>query len=92
MSAIKVHRLDEGGWLVRGAKSVSRARVEILRAHWQDYDGTAREVLTDLRRMHGRVGLFRIQPCICGGDHRWDVFPADTPGRGAFPGVGLWSW
>jgi hypothetical protein len=89
-AALFVDSLDEG-FYVKGTTDVAQARAVL--AVWlyrEGYAGTAEEGFDMAARMHPEAGLHRKNPCNCGYDHRWDLWPTNKPGHGAFPSVVFW--
>lgn len=98
MTAVRVDVIDEGGYLVRGTPDLTEdearaAIIEHLVAFGDDYDGQgpwdASDAAATVGRLDCRIGLYRKQPCICGGGHGWDMMPADRRGKGVFTGAHL---
>lgn len=95
MTAIKVHRLSDGGdFFVQGTQDLELVK-ELLTDHEDVYDQSPEDEDWEVVLKGTDIGWWRYVPCSpksCG-EHGWHLIPAKEGARGSvFPGVLVDHW
>jgi hypothetical protein len=95
MTALRIDYIEDGGWLVRGTKDLTEeeARNALAQRYITQGDEEsslpwdASDAYAAAARWDVKIGLFRKNPCVCGGDHLFDMNEVKERGPGVFTGA-----